>query len=129
MFRFLSVAGAAVAFCLFATASQARVTPDSLSGIDNVSPTGYAKKSKERTTARRNADPEIKIEPRRKVGYVIELLVQCPPRTQGPRATGIITFSMLDKQFCQPNQRCHGTAVSAAAHVCKATKLRSTHNQ
>lgn len=61
----------------------------------------------------------ITIEPQRKIGYVIELVVGCPTSSDEPKKTGIIIFSTLDKSFCQPNRTCHSSAISAASSMCK----------
>lgn len=61
---------------------------------------------------------EFNIERGKIVGYTVELVVSCVGGNGKSRSSGIITFAVLDKTFCQPNRTCHGTANQAARAVC-----------
>lgn len=129
MFRFAKLTTAALIYCVLATSAHARLVTDAAPGAQDFSASGFSVKPRAPKTIRQKSHSKIKIEPRQKVGYVIELLVQCPQASKLAPVTGIITFSMIDKQFCQPNQRCHGTAQTAAAHVCKANRFQSSEKR
>lgn len=126
MFRSFGFAAAVVLICMSATTSQARLNNGYAPHAKTTSLTGFTKQRSNHRTNRQKARSKIKIEPRRKIGYVIELIVQCPSSFNEPHANGIITYSMIDKTFCQPNQDCHPTAVTAAAHVCKMNSVKSS---
>ena len=116
----------AMAVSTLSLTAHARISMDQMptsAGKANQTTSKTLRYKSKKTSATKAA---ITIEPRRSVGYVMELVVGCPTNNGAKRTSGIITFSALDKTFCQPNRVCHRSAASAAASICKVSSFEST---
>ncbi len=74
--------------------------------------------------SRQNADAPKKhftVKRGKRVGYVLELVVSCFDRKKATWNSGVITYSILDKSFCNTNRKCHSSATSAVKDFCRSS--------